>query len=330
MPEIIREPQVVPREPERPKIQPPPSWEPVEPRKSPLKKPLKNEGYSAAYPYHPRRPPLRNEAHTAVVISDIHRPWHNKYVYEAALEITAQLKPSIFVVNGDALDFYEISRFNSDSVLSLEGHRIVETWDSGRLMRKEIEQAAGSQCKDKRFHYGNHEGRIDDWLARGGNAIFKDDPAFSIDKRLGLSENNWTVIDNEAGGSYLGHLWVWHGNITRKDHNAKHHLVDINHSVLVGHTHRYDVFYRPQLHGQQVGITAGYLADKEQKALQYGMSQKDIERWLHGFVVVNVYEDGSFTHEAVNFWNERTTYGGQQYGRRAQAAVPLKYAGARR
>jgi predicted phosphodiesterase len=321
MPEIIREPQVVPREPEPRKIQPPPSWEPKIPKPSPLKKPLKNAPeYTPAYTYHPRRPPLRNEAAVAVVISDIHRPYENRWVYEAALEITARLQPSIFVVNGDAIDFYEISRYNELAPGNLEGKRIVETWDSARLMRQEIDQAAGAQCKDKRFHYGNHEGRLDDWLKRGGNSVFKGDPAFSIDKRLGLSDNGWKVYPGERQGSYLGHLWVTHGHICKKDHNAKHHLNYYRHTVMVGHTHRPDYYYVGALHSQQVGICAGHMADISADAVRYNEDEEDVAKWMHGFLVVSIYEDNSFTFEPVVFWNERATFGGQQYGRKVSTA----------
>jgi hypothetical protein len=321
MPEIIREPQVVPREPEPRKIQPPPQWHPVEPKRSPLKPPLKNEGYSAAYPYHPRRPPLRNEAATALVLSDIHFPDADPIIVEAALEVAARINPSIIVLNGDILDMFEISRYNAGSVGNLEGKRITPMWETARTFRANLESAAPN-AKDKRFHYGNHEGRLADWLSTGGNAVFKGDPAFDIDRRLGLSDNGWTVVDSERRGSYLGHLYVTHGHICRRDHNAKHHLNYYRHSCAVGHTHRPDVYYTGALHSQQVGICSGHMSDITSDAVKYNEDEQDVAKWLHGFWLCHIYDDGSFTHEQVIFWDQHTTYGGQQYGRRTIAAVP--------
>jgi predicted phosphodiesterase len=301
MPEIIREPQVVPREPERPKIQPPPEWHPVEPKRSPLKKPLKNEGGVRTY----------------IVVSDVHVEYQDRHCCEAVAEFMQDTKPHGIVIAGDFLDFLELSRHNTASLLKLEGRRVSTTFSEGNLQLDEWQNAAGEQCIDNHFIKGNHEDRIDRWLASGDNGVWAGDESISIEARLRLKQRGFRYHDRyPEAGVLLGRLWVCHGRFTNRYHAAKH-LDFYRHSVLYGHTHTPQVHYASALHGQQVAVGLGHLADPDSEACSYAARPN---AWCQGFAAVHVRDDGAFNVQPINFWDGQFAVAGKVYGRARSTA----------
>ena len=55
----------------------------------------------------------------AVVINDIHFPYQDDKALQLTLKIIKAYQPDIIFINGDAMDFYAISKFSKEPLRSL-------------------------------------------------------------------------------------------------------------------------------------------------------------------------------------------------------------------
>lgn len=247
---------------------------------------------------------------TYVVVSDVHVPYQDPVCCAAVGQLLRDLAPTGLIVNGDFLDFYELSRYNSNSVAAMEGKRIVDTFAAGNKQLDEWLALAGPQCRDNHFLDGNHEGRLKDWLRSGNNSAFLDDDSLDIGHRLRFKERNVTYHRGEHSQLMLGNLIITHGRWCNKYHAAKH-LDEFRHSVLYGHTHAPQTYSASAYQTQQVATGTGHLADPESPACEYAPKPN---RWMQGFALVHVRPDGLSHAVPLNFFNKRFHYAGRDYG----------------
>lgn len=249
----------------------------------------------------------------AVVLSDIHTPDEDKDAIEIVCDLMRDLKPQILVLNGDILDLPEVSRHDAGSLARLENKRIFQTFAAGNRLLDKLESAAGPQCTDKRYVYGNHEHRLRRWLQQGDNAIFEGDVSLDIAHRLKLEERAWQVFpDYPEAGTRLGKLWITHGQWCGK-YPAARHLERYQTSVLVGHTHTEQTHHASTWNGPHVGYCAGYLADRTAKSMAYAPKPNN---WKQGFALVYVESNGNFHVQMLSIIDGILFYGGRRYGRK--------------
>jgi predicted phosphodiesterase len=248
---------------------------------------------------------------THLVLSDIHVPYEDKAVNAAVREFARDLKPHGVTFNGDAIDLLEISRHSQASVAKLEGRRFGYTFDKANEYIDALADAAGSQCDEWHWVAGNHERRIDTWLASGDNAVFIGEPGFSVAERLHFDRRG--MVDHgpyPEAGVKLGHLLVTHGQWTGQYAAAKH-FREYGCPVLVGHVHTPGMYYGSGYDTQRAAWVAGMLGDMDSAAMDY---KKPPRSWAHGFAVVHVRKSGAFQCQLHNFWDKTLFVGGKQYG----------------
>jgi predicted phosphodiesterase len=245
-----------------------------------------------------------------LVLSDVHTPSHDKRCVAAVCEYAADLRPHILVLNGDILDFEEISKYSQGNVALLEGKRIGASWKAANEFLDQVIGACGDRLSEIHWVSGNHENRLTRWLNSGSNAVFADDFGLSIPDRLQFKRRG--IIDHgdwPDAHVRLGHLLVTHGRFTGK-YAAARHLEYYRHSLLVGHTHQPQVFYASGF-VKQAAFVQGHLADNDAQALSY---VPKINGWCHGFSVVHVKPDGTFQVQLVNFHDHQFHIGDKTYG----------------
>jgi predicted phosphodiesterase len=251
---------------------------------------------------------------THVVLSDIHVPYQDRRAQEIVCQVVEDLKPDGLIVNGDGLDFFELSRHNRGSVALLEGKRIKKTWDEGLAFRAELDSAAGSGCKRKEWLEGNHENRLYRWIRTDENAVFIDDEGVSIPHRLALAPNGWIYKAGypKKAHAFLGKLLVTHGRYCGK-YPAARHLEKYQTSCLVGHTHTVQTYHGSTWGGQRMAHCAGFLADENSEAMEYA---DEANNWIKNFTVVHVQASGEFQIVPCTIIKGRLIFNDREYPRK--------------
>lgn len=168
-----------------------------------------------------------------VVLSDIHFPYHDDKALKAVYKFLEQHPVDTIILNGDILDFYDVSSFDKDP------SRI-------NSLQKEIDMSNKFFSKLRKLHTGrivfiagNHDGdRLERYLKKHPELYSLN--ALKIDKLLNLDEYN---IDFHRDEFRLGPLKIIHGDIIRKfsAYTARAELEKHDTSGISGHCFSEDV-----------------------------------------------------------------------------------------
>lgn len=182
------------------------------------------------------------------VLSDIHFPYHDPIALLAAEEVLQVYRPQHIFLNGDILDFEEVSFYDKDP------HRT-------KPLQDEIDEARGWLAQLRRQHpsatitylQGNHEDRLRRWLMKHqGLASLR---AVKLESLLGLNELKMRCIPYDKGLIHEDVL-IRHGKRCGLGAGLKN-LRDSMMSGTSGHTHKltYDAVTTPRgpLHWVQSG-----------------------------------------------------------------------------
>jgi hypothetical protein len=141
------------------------------------------------------------------------------------------------------------------------------------------------------FKIGNHEERWQHWLWQHAVEI-SDDPRMQIDRWLDFDKHKITLVDNKRP-VMLGDLPVLHGHekgksISSPVNQARGAFLRLQHTVLEGHGHRTSGHAESDMwHRETFCWSTGCLCDLTPEWLP-------VNRWNHGFAVVDVDSSGSF------------------------------------
>jgi DNA repair exonuclease SbcCD nuclease subunit len=251
-----------------------------------------------------------------IVAGDFHVPAHSVKALDALLELIRDLKPDGMVINGDLMDFYELSRHNKQSLKKLENQRLETSRIEGRKVLAQLRKALGKKAKMK-FIRGNHDDLLTSrFLKDGDNAIFEGSELFDISKFLGFEEYGVELVSGAwpKGKMKLGKLWITHGQYTGES-CAKKHVDKYKACVMFNHLHTPQVYHASSIDGQVVGICNGHMADEEKYSQQNFDYLATPNSHVQGFSIVYVRPNGEFCAQQVNFWNGVFFYGNRQYGK---------------
>ena len=244
-----------------------------------------------------------------LVISDVHRPFHNKVLWTKVLKLIKDMGTGLhgIILAGDYLDLYTLGSYNSESLANLSGLTLQDEYIDGLQGIDELEQVLHKKAK-KVYLYGNHEDRYFRHIKEKDNAKYGGALLNPVEA-LYLNEKNWTVLtDWQSDYFTLGeHLDVIHGIYTSV-HSAKTHLDKTGHSVMFGHTHRVQCYHT----GNKASYNIGGLYDINSKGFLY-MPRLQRQMWANGFALVNINDDGEFYVEQINVWNDCFLAEGKMY-----------------
>jgi predicted phosphodiesterase len=223
--------------------------------------------------------------HKALILSDIHIPYHDEKAVGAAVEYGKKQKPDIVILNGDIGDFYAVSRHDKDPrrCLSseLDAVRQFLFW-----LRKQFPKARII------YKIGNHEDRMERFLVKNAPVLLGT-ADFEIPKLLRFDD-----MKIECVGSLnlirLGKLCIYHGHelpqgMSSPVNPARGIWMRVQETMLAGHWHRVSE------HTEKTGISnrisscwsTGCLCDMSP-------SYCIVNRWGHGFAIVETQADGEF------------------------------------
>lgn len=168
-----------------------------------------------------------------LLLSDIHFPYHNNTALKAALKDGLDEQVDAIFLNGDILDFYQLSFHEKDQRKT----SIPEELEMCREFFKEL----NNKFKDVKIYYipGNHENRLERYLRIKAPELL-DVEEFRLDVLLRCREFNVEYIPY-GSKVYFGKLLVEHGDKMKGSggvNPARTLALKFKRHAICGHFHR--------------------------------------------------------------------------------------------
>lgn len=170
-----------------------------------------------------------------IVMSDIHFPYHDSKALEAVYKFLEQTLVDTIILNGDILDFYDVSSFDKDP------NRVNSLQKEINLAQKFFKKLRNLSPDSKIVLVkGNHCSRLERYLKKHPELYSLD--ALKLPNLLGLDKYN---IEYKDKGFKLGSLKIIHGDMVRKfsAYTARGELEKHDSSGISSHTHRGGAYY---------------------------------------------------------------------------------------
>ena len=207
-----------------------------------------------------------------LLVSDCHRPYHDKRAWQLLLKVGRDLKPKHLVIIGDFADFYSVSAYSKDP------RRALKLTEEIRVVHAGLDDPDALKAPHKIFIAGNHSDRLRRYLQDKAPELFGvvDIPSLF---RLGL--RGWEYVPYKDH-TRLGKLYLTHdvGNTGR--YAVFHSLDAYQHSVITGHSHRLAYVVEGNCAGEyKVSAQFGWLGDVSK--IDYMHLAKAKKNWALGF-----------------------------------------------
>jgi hypothetical protein len=214
-------------------------------------------------------------------LSDIHFPDHNQDALNMAYRLVARRQPDIIVVGSDTADFSVISSFkpdpDNDEGIDDELDELRRYWIPHIETLKSLAPKAALV-----YILGNHEQRIYDHIADNAPKLRRTIERAWIEMVSCQGKVMWLGRTEEVE---IGHLLVKHGD-KANEHVAKSLLEAESYqvSVMAGHVHRLNTYYRMGRKYPVSGITGGCLCSLQ----PYYLKRQPSRRWQWGSAFATV------------------------------------------
>lgn len=230
-----------------------------------------------------------------MVISDVHIPHHDEEALKATLKYAKIYKPDNFVISGDYVDFYNLSKFDKNPERKFT---IPDELKQAQEVLNRISNVLPRSC-NKVFIQGNHENRLQGYIWR--NPELEGLEELKLTKLLKLKENGFkeVKVDREYWGEETGHYKVgdtiiMHGDSRlngaktsiKSGYSAHNTMTNLMSSVVLGHVHRGAVVYHRTPIGTITGIENGCLCKIPGNA-----------DWQHGFSTFETKKGKSYNYQ---------------------------------
>jgi predicted phosphodiesterase len=227
-----------------------------------------------------------------LILSDIHFPYHNAAALKAAIKYGLEQGVDCIILNGDILDFYQLSDFSKDPSKPTFRKEL----ELGRWFLKELRLA----FPKAQIYYkiGNHEMRLERYLKVKAPEILDCDE-FRLDILLEFAKHHVILIDKytviKAGNLNIihGHEYKGAGGV----YPAKYIYGKSKVNTICGHYHRSSTYLDKNMDGHyHGGFSTGCLCELSPDYMPYN-------EWVHGFAVVTMKKDGNFSVQNLTIDN---------------------------
>ncbi len=222
-----------------------------------------------------------------LILSDIHLPYHDLDAIVMAVNYGIEQECDAILLNGDIIDFYQLSRFTKSSTMA---NLLTE-----REMYFEFIRYLKDATELPIYHkLGNHEERYANYI-RQQAPVLEQIPDLAIGQFLKMDESGVTMIEGRQKIK-LGNLTVIHGHeggesIFSPVNPARGAFLKYKANVLAGHNHQTSSHFESTLDGALIGCwSTGCLCQLTPEYRPFAYT-----KWNHGFAHVEVNDDGSFT-----------------------------------
>ena len=236
-----------------------------------------------------------------MIIGDIHCPFQDTKAMNIFYKFANMYKPDELIINGDLIDFYNISRFDKNPSRKEDlKHEIQVTHKVLDNIRKVLPKAKIVYLE------GNHEYRLQNLVWRNPELNGLD--ALSIENLLNLNDYKIKFIGcdgdywkNTSGHYKVNDLFVMHGDnrlngaSTSKysGYSAKNTMMGIQNSVAINHVHRLAMVYHTTPYGNLIGLECGCLCQPTGTA-----------NWQQGFVTFESYKGKNYNYQLHHIKDE--------------------------
>jgi predicted phosphodiesterase len=203
-------------------------------------------------------PYIINQSNT-LIISDLHFPYQNNEAITLALDYGKEKKVNCILINGDLIDFANISRHEKD----FRARSIAEEFEAVRVFLKSL-RLNFPKAKIV-YKYGNHDERWEKFLYAKAPEIF-DVNDFQLEVLLKLGELKIEVVKDKRPVK-LGKLTALHGHELAGGgaggvNPARATFLKTLDSVLVGHYHKTSNHTETTMSGDVISVSStGCLCD---------------------------------------------------------------------
>jgi UDP-2,3-diacylglucosamine pyrophosphatase LpxH len=250
----------------------------------------------AAYPHR-----LQNDIQNGTVLigSDFHIwPGQESLALKCFKKFADDLRPSIVILNGDVLDFPQISKHSPIG------------WESAPSPQQEIEAAQdhlqdiakASKRARKVWHLGNHDARFETRLATVASE-YKGIKGIHLSDHFGLWEKGWSSWINKdivVKHRYKGGIHAAHNNTLWSGK-----------TLISGHLHAAKVTPFTDYNGTRWGVDTGCVADTDSKQF-VNYTEDNPLNWISAFGVLTFKDGRLLPPELVTkFDDKHMTWRGQ-------------------
>ncbi len=248
--------------------------------------------------------PEPGEHKTYLVLPDVHRPYHNKFLWDAVLHLSQDIRPHGVVILGDYLDVSSIASYNKGKVVK---YSLWDEYQDGAFGIRELEST--SDFSEKDYLNGNHEFRLYNYMkdlevSKLGQAVI------GIERGLGLE--GWNYLNNwKEDYVQLGGLQIIHGEKTGKQ-SLDRTLADaetIGFDLMYGHTH----WFMSKQDNRGAVWNIGTLADLDSVDGFGYVSRFQRANWRNGFALVVVDDENRHFVTPVKCTNRNFFLFGKKY-----------------
>lgn len=224
-------------------------------------------------------------AQRALVLNDIHIPFHDEEALEAALEFGLKQKPTLVILNGDIADCYTISRWQTDPRLRDFPSEVKDLKFFLAGLRKRFPKARIV------YKLGNHEERYETIMLHKCPEFLGLDE-FEFKSVFHLNDYKVEIVDQKRI-LQLGHLNLIHGheyvfNISNPVNPARGLFNRGKSHAVCGHFHQTSEHSEKSLEQKVVSCwSVGALCNLHP-------AYRPLNNWNHGCLYVETEESGAF------------------------------------
>jgi predicted phosphodiesterase len=227
---------------------------------------------------------LPKKNNNILFLSDIHLPYHDMNAVDLAIKYGKENKVNTVYLNGDILDFYQLSRFTKDRRLRDFASEIEMGRDFLDYLKKELKA-------DIFYKIGNHEDRYENYIKQNAPELLGVGD-FDFASILRLKEKNIQLIDGKQM-AYAGKLAMLHGHefghsVFSPVNPARGLYMRSKESSIIGHHHQSSEHSEKSLSGVvvtawSVGCLCGLKPD-----------YYPFNKWNHGFAHITTDNNGNY------------------------------------
>lgn len=209
---------------------------------------------------------------TGLIIPDCHHPYVDVNAWNLMLDVASYIKPYWILILGDFGDAASLSDHGKNKPLRFDFE------DELKSIREALDQLDALKAKEKIYIEGNHEHRLNRYLASNAPAVYRN---ISLPKELDLKNRGWEWVPYRTSRK-IGKIHATHDTGTAGSNAHRQSAQKLMGSILIGHSHRmsYEVVGRLDNTPYIAGMF-GWLGDRE-ASIDY-MSDAAAGQWVHGF-----------------------------------------------
>lgn len=222
-----------------------------------------------------------------LLLPDLHIPYHNIKAITAAFSYGLDNKVNTILINGDLMDFYNMSRYEKDPRKRSIRHEFDTTKEFLRALRATFPNAQVYWIK------GNHDVRYEHWLMAKAPEVF-DDPYYRLEERLRLNEERIHLIGDKmlvkAGKLNIHHGHLFFRGFIAPVNSARGLFLKAKESTICSHVHKISEHTETNLSGELTTCwTTGCLCELSPDYSPFA------NNYAHGFAHIIIDNDNNYS-----------------------------------